>query len=311
VIRWVRCAGIVVGLALLSWAVASVGWTAIWRELQQLGWWLVPIVMLYLVVFGLDTWGWRYAFTGRYEAPWRTLFLTRLAGEAINYVTPLAWVGGEPVKAYLLKRGHGVPMTEGVSSVVIAKTTLAIGLLIFALCGIGLALWQAPLSVTLARLAWCILGTLGVLVTLFLLAQHWGMFRRLGPVVRGGEVDTAIRQFYRSQRGRLVLSVGFHFLGWVAGMAEVWLILQCLGMPITLVQAWIIESLWQLLRAGAFLIPAGLGAHEGGILLIFLSLGLSSPTGLAMAVVRRIRELVWTAVGLVVWSGYEYTFSRA
>ena len=322
--RWVRRIGIVVGVALLAWAVAAVGWPAIWQELRRLGWRLAAVLMFYLVIFGLDTWGWRYAFTRHPKAPWGTLFLARLAGEAVNYVTPFAWVGGEPVKAYLLRQSHGVPMREGISSVVIAKTTLAVGLLLFALSGIGLAVWQAKLSAVLARASWGVFVGLSILMGLFIVAQRWGLFRRVGPQVRrvvgshivsstgvrGREIDVTIRRFYRSQRGRLALSVGFHFLGWVAGAAEVWFILQCLGIPITLAQAWIIESLWQLLKAGAFLIPAGLGAQEGGILLICVALGLSLPSGLAMALVRRIRELFWTAVGLAVWSRYEYAFAK-
>ena len=320
--RWLRAAAVLVGVGLLTWAVAAVGWPALWQSLRRVGWWVVPIVGFYLVIFGLDTWGWHYAFSTSRAASWRSLFLTRMAGEAVNYVTPFAWIGGEPVKAYLLKRGHGVSMTDGMSSVVIAKTALVIGLLFFALCGLGLVWWRGIGSASLAQVSRTVLVVLMLLVGVFLAVQHHGIFRRLAPWaskvlgsmapdgVQAHEVDSAIRQFYRSQRGRLALSVGFHFLGWVAGALEVWLILYVLGLPVTLAQCWVIESLWQLLKAGAFLIPAGVGAQEGGILLVFLGLGLSLPIGLAMAVVRRLREFVWTAAGLVVWSRYEYGFTR-
>ena len=319
IFRRARVVGLILGAGLFGWAVAAVGWPSIWQELRRFSWRMVPILAFYLVIFGLDTWGWRYAFSRQHQtAPWRSLFLARMAGEAVNYVTPLAWVGGEPVKAYLLAKRHGVPMTAGVSSVVIAKTTLTVGLLLFALCGIGLAIGHSPLSSTILRLSWGVLGGLGIVIGGFMLSQRWGLFRRLGPLVRrmvgpqlaptgaqGHEIDEAIRRFYRCERGRLALSVGFHFLGWVAGVVEVWLILRFLGIPVTIVQAWIIESLWQLLKAGAFLIPAGVGAQEGGAILICVGLGFSIPSGLAMAIVRRIRELFWTAIGLLVWSRYE------
>lgn len=320
--RWVRALAVVIGIGLLAWAVTAVGWPALWQALRRVGWWVVPILGFYLVIFGLDTWGWHYAFPTSRAAPWKFLFLTRMAGEAVNYVTPFAWVGGEPVKAYLLKRGHGVSMTDGVSSVVIAKTALVVGLLLFALSGLGLLWWRGVGSASLAQASRLVLVVLVVLVGLFLAVQHGGMFRRLAPWVSrvlgsrapdgitAHDVDSAIRRFYRSQRGRLALSIGCHFLGWVAGALEVWLMLYALGLPVTLAQAWIIESLWQLLKAGAFLIPAGVGAQEGGILLVFLGLGLSLPVGLAMAVVRRLREFVWTAAGLIVWSRYEYGFTR-
>lgn len=321
--RWLRIVGILIGIALLGWAVAAVGFDAIVREFQRLGWRLPLIIGLYVVTVGLDTWGWRYAFPGRSAAPWRSLFLTRLAGEAVNYVTPLASIGGEPVKAYLLKRNHDVPMTEAVTSIVIAKTTLALGLFLFALCGILLAIWHAPTAGSLAWISGMVLGVLTALVGAFFVAQHVGLFRRLGPMLQrlfgakagfsdahGTAIDASIRHYYRAQRGRLALSIGFHFLGWVAGVVEVWLILQWLGVPVTFAQAWIIESLWQLLKSGAFLIPANIGAQEGGIVLIFLGLGLSLPTGLALGFVRRLRDLVWAGSGLAVLSRYEYAFSK-
>lgn len=313
----IRFFGAAVGLGLLGWIISTVGWTAIAAELQRLGWWIVPILLFYMVIFGLDTWGWRFALGRRHVMPWRSLFLARLAGEAANYVTPLASMGGEPVKAYLLRRHHGIPMAEGIGSVVIAKTTLTIGLLLFAICGAALASWQGSQARTLVWLSWLVTFGLSLGVALFVLAQRAGLFRRVATMARGAfgarfplhgrhghAIDHSIQRFYRSQPRRVALSVLFHFLGWVAGVAEVWFILQILGIPVTVIQAWIIESLWQLLKAGAFLIPGAIGAQEGGILLIFLSLGLSSPAGVALGLIRRIRELVWAAAGLIVWSGY-------
>lgn len=318
--RW-RGVAVVVGLGLLGWAVHAVGWAPLWRELRHLRWWIVPILAWYGVIFGLDTIGWAFAFSA-HPAPWRALFFSRMAGEAVNYVTPSAWVGGEPIKAYLLKRSHAVPMTEGVSSVVIAKTALTVGLWVFALCGVALAWRRQLVPETLMRISGGVLIGLGVLVSLFIVVQRWGMFRRLVPFVQrimgkavqgtqGYDVDAAIRQYYHHHAGRFAQAVGFHVLGWAAGVVEVWLMLYGLGSPVTWEQAWVIESLWQLLKSAAFLIPAGIGAQEGGIVLIFLGLGLPLPLGLAMAIVRRIREFVWTGAGLFVWSRYEAAWGKA
>ena len=58
----------------------------------------------------------------------------------VNMTTPTAYVGGEPLKAYLLKKHH-VPMVEGLASVVIAKTTMTIAEVLFILLGIALGVW--------------------------------------------------------------------------------------------------------------------------------------------------------------------------
>jgi len=76
---------------------------------------------------------------------------------------------------------------------------------------------------------------------------------------------------------------------------------------VSLEELWIIESLLQLIRAGSFFIPLSLGAQEGGLILIFTSLGMAGPLGLAVSFVRRIRELVWIALGLLLGWGMSFS----
>jgi hypothetical protein len=66
----------------------------------------------------------------------------------------------------------------------------------------------------------------------------------------------------------------------------------------------------QLVRAGSFFIPLSLGAQEGGLILIFTSLGMAGPMGLAVSFVRRIRELVWIALGLLLGWGTSFRPSK-
>src|SRR5262245_58619474 len=88
-----------------------------------------------LVVY-LDALGWRYAFRRDRVRVW-TLLWTRLAGEAFNLTTPTAALGGEAVKAWLLR--DRVPLPEAVSSVIVAKTTITIGQGLLLLLGVVLA----------------------------------------------------------------------------------------------------------------------------------------------------------------------------
>jgi hypothetical protein len=57
-----------------------------------------------------------------------------MAGEAVNSVTPTATLGGEPVKAHLL-RAYGVPLSDGLASIVVAKTALTIAQSMFTALG--------------------------------------------------------------------------------------------------------------------------------------------------------------------------------
>jgi len=61
----------------------------------------------------------------------------------------------------------------------------------------------------------------------------------------------------------------------------------------------IIESLVQLVRTITFFIPAGLGTQEGTFFIVVGALTGVSSAGLAVALIRRFRELIWLAVSFL------------
>ena len=134
-----------------------------------------------------------------------------------------------------------------------------------------------------------------------------GLLDRLGiHAPRGrstlGRVDDALGRFYRTAPLRLVLSIVFHFVAWLLGSLETWLILKFLGSEVSLATATVIEAFGTAIKVATFLIPASLGALEGGFLATFLALGLSPTTAISFSLVRRVREVVWIAIGLVLFA---------
>ena len=65
-----------------------------------------------------------------------SLWCIRQIGEAYNTITPLGTLGGEPIKAQLLKERHGLSLKQGMASQVIARTTFLIALILFFIPGI-------------------------------------------------------------------------------------------------------------------------------------------------------------------------------
>ena len=95
---------------------------------------------------------WSLAFPpGPFRPSLRSLFMAKLAGEAVNQLTPLANIGGEPLKAYLLKRQS--PASRGLASVVINKMAQIITGLIFTAMGLGLIIlyWDLPRALPLLQ----------------------------------------------------------------------------------------------------------------------------------------------------------------
>ena len=300
------------GVALLAALVAQNDPAAVLTSITDLSWRLGIVVFFPAVLVALfDTFGWRYAFLSG-AVPFGPLAASRLAGEAFNMATPTAAVGGEAVKAWLL-RGHA-PLDATLASVIVAKTTITLGQGLYFLLGVVVA-WRTGLtgSALLHGMLW-LLGIEAVALGLFVLVQTRGMLgwtlrllERLGVrPPRGqatlGRVDDALGQFYRTAPERLGLSIGFHFIAWALGSVETWLILKFLGSEVSLATATVIEAFGTAVKVATFLVPASLGVLEGGFLATFATLGLSSTTAISFSLVRRLREAVWVAIGLIAFA---------
>src|SRR5262249_40089615 len=137
--RWMtllRALAAAAGLAVIAWLWREIGPDVLLAQLRQLSWRLPLVFLPYGLIAALDGAGWRYSFPGRLPSL-PLLVLVRLAGEAINITTPTATLGGEPVKAWLLTR-VGVPLQEGLVSVVIGKTALVLSHVVFLALGLAL-----------------------------------------------------------------------------------------------------------------------------------------------------------------------------
>jgi uncharacterized protein (TIRG00374 family) len=311
--RIARYAMLLMGAALVAILIWQNDPAALLASIRQLSWRLLIVVAFPFSLINLvDTLGWRFAFR-RDDVPFGALFSARLAGEAFNLTTPTASVGGEAVKAWLVRR-H-VSFVEGFSSVIVAKTTITIaqGLLL----GLGLlcAAFVLPHdSPVLHVMVW--LFVIEVLaVGGFVFAQVSGLMSgggralgRIGALARMAasvaRVDDSLAQFYRREPARLTLSIFFHFVGWLGSALEVWVILNLLGVEVTLVTAMVIEAFATAIRFATFMVPASLGALEGGHVAMFAALGLGASAGLSFSLVRRIREATWVGIGFIALAAY-------
>lgn len=111
-------------------------------------------------------------------------------------------------------------------------------------------------------------------------------------------IDEAVLAMYH-RRDRLLLAILWRFAFRILAAGETWLALRFLGQPVGLKEAIIIESLSQAIRSAAFILPGGLGAQEGGMMLLSTALGIPSQIGLSVSLCKRIRELVIGVPGLI------------
>ena len=141
-------------------------------------------------------------------------------------------------------------------------------------------------------------GLFGLIGRLLDRIAHEGRWRAVSESLV--DLETAVRAVYADRRAILACG-GWRFVGWVAHLGETWLALWLLGVPVTLAEALVIEALSNAVRSAAFLIPGALGAQEGGILAVGLVYGLTPETALALALIKRGRELAVSLPALGAW----------
>lgn len=309
---------LVVGLLTLVLIVWHIGPDRIYDAAAQLG----PVALLVLLIpsvimYVVEAYGWKVTLgpSAKNIPFWRVLAI-RTAGEVVNMTTPTAYVGGEPLKAYLLKK-HNVSMVEGLASVIIAKTTMTIAEVLFILLGIALAFWTIGADGSSGQTVAAALVSVGLLVfgtAAFVFVQRRGLFtwlleflRKIGLKIAYLEareeklrsLDHTILSFYRHNRPAFCASTGLFFLGWMAEALEVYVIIYYLGGPAMALSAISIGALSVFIKGGTFFIPGSLGAQDGGNMLLLSAFGYSDVTGITFALLRRFRELVWIGLGLL------------
>jgi uncharacterized protein (TIRG00374 family) len=312
-----KAALLVLGALTLSALVWHIGIGRIYDAVTQLGPAAMVLVLLpSLLMYVLEAYGWRVTLgTWAKGVPFWRILAIRTAGEVVNMTTPTAYVGGEPLKAYLLNR-QGVPLVEGLASVVTAKTTMTVAQILFILAGIGLGFWLLGSGGSAGQTITAGLVSAGLLlfgVGAFVIVQRHGMFswilnllRRIGLRIQFLEareqqlleLDRTIAGFYSHRRQAFLLSTGLFLLGWLAEAVEVYVMVRCMGQSINVLPAVAIGALSVFIKGGTFFIPGSLGAQDAGNLFLLSAFGYDEVTGITFALLRRFREFVWIALGL-------------
>ncbi len=301
------------GLALFAGLLYWVRASSVMGYIARVGPWIAAVILGYGLVQLSFVLAWRVLLGADVKAVglWE-LFRIYLAGDAVNYTVASGNLAGEPLKAHLLR--DRLPMVEGLSSVTINKLSEAVSMIAFQ--GFGVALAFACHLMT----PWMAWGTLAVFacmstgIALFFWRQKKGLFgwiffglsrigiaraffERLGS--KAQRLDAQISGFYEAGGPRFFLSLFFNFLGWCGGAVEAYFLLKLLGVHASVPMAFAIEAVSILANNLFFFLPARLGGSEGGKVLVFLSMGMSSAMGFAFGLLRRAREVFYVALGFV------------
>ncbi len=312
----VRFALFVVGLVLAGIVVWHVGPTVIVMHLRQTGWLLLPVVLVWAVVYTLNTASW-YTMLGiepSRPSPLRTWAIS-VSTFALNYIAPAAGLAGEGYRAIAVAPWLG--RQRAIGSVVQYRLLFSLAHMLFVIAAVIPAIFILPH--TLPILSLLIATALGVaLVIWFLIRRHHEgileagldllllipglrrLVRRLEskrPKLR--ELDLQIITLYHEHPGVFWSAIGLEFLARCTMSLELATIFWGLGLGFRIPEAIIATALSTTILNLLFFLPFELGAREGGLFLVFSLLGFGATQGVFAAVVTRLRELVWALIGLI------------
>lgn len=302
----------ILGLVLFILVVRRLQVAELLNTLQSLGWQVIYTLLFPLTWYVCQTVAWFYVLeeTGRHVSLFH-LIKIRLIGEAVNTSTPVSFMGGDPVRIYMLQKK--MPGALSAASIVLDRTLQSLAVIVLLLIGLMLAWHVLELPPKWKIFFPCLTLAMTFLLWFLIHRQQRGLFRFLSQFLsRLGftkhltesfqgkihEMDQRISQFYRSNRGRFFTVLGFHFVARLMGVIEIYLIAYFLNIPLSAIQALFLASLSVLINMTFVFIPGSLGVMEGAYGALFHLMGLDPTGGVALQLVRRLRALFWVLVGL-------------
>lgn len=315
--------GAVLGVALLMALLIRTNCAAIVQILGLGGWmllWLIPYRAIFYWLYALC---WRVLI--RPYDPGRAiglgyLFWATSVRDAIDRLLPVASVGGGVVGIRLL-RWRGLAIGPASASVIIE-----IALTVLVLCafvGLGLFL-RSGIDATgeeYRRLLLAFLCVVPVPLLTMLVLRYGSVFGRLQKFLRrfvdgvwlpdtAAAVDDELRAYFGRQ-GTLIVAGLLQFAALISGSFEVWFALRIFGHPISATAALVLESMTQAVRHLAFVVPAGVGVQEAGLVIFGQALGINSELALAVSMAKRMREILCGLLSLLSWQWLEGRRLRA
>jgi hypothetical protein len=304
------------GVVLFVIVLSRAGVAAIAGQLANLGWGGFGVI---LALSGLRlaarSLAWTQCIDGPAPLRFRDAFTATLMGEALGKVTSFSSVLSEPAKAVAV--APRIPLGTALAAILVENIVYGASLALLVVAGATAFLlsYDMPLS-----LRWVSLGAIGLMLLVVLAAfvllgtratPVSGSLDRLGSLgavprlvarqaARVRRFEERIGTFARRHRERL-LPLGLCELAYhVAGIAEVYVTLLLVGTAVapTLLAALVLESAGRLVNVVFTFVPLRLGVDEAGSGVLATVLQLGTTPGVTLALVRKARILVWTAVGI-------------
>lgn len=307
------------GLVLFAYFVSHAGVGEIVSGIQRLGAGFILILAISSIRYIVRALAWIRCIEPPYRLPFRSAFAARLMGDALGNIIPFVSAAvSEPSKAVFVK--DRVPLMVGLSALAIENIFYALSVTLFIFAG------TATLLLTFSLPKGLRYASIGALVTtLLILPLVYGIIRgqirflsgvlgylgdrgvarkfidKLKP--RAQSLEERVYGFYATSQRSFISIFALDMCFHLAGVLEIFITLSFIS-PIapTLTQAFILESVNRIINVAFKFIPLRAGVDEGGTGSVSKALGFAKDIGVTLAIVRKGRDIFWSAIGLLlIW----------
>lgn len=290
------------------------------QNLSRAGYYLPLVLVLWFFIYAVNTLSW-YVIV-RSGGPMNGLSFAKMykytvSGFALNYVTPVGLMGGEPYRIMELTPYVGVE--RATSSVILYVMMHISSHFLFWMSAVLIYVVFYPVTVEMGILMGCILVFCLAMAGLFVKGYKHGMavaFMHIGshiPLVRNKvkhftekyaskleNIDSQISLLHKQKKSTFYGALLSEYSARMISCVEIWLILNVLTTDVSFVNSILIYAFSTLMANLLFFMPMQLGGREGGFALAVDGLSMAGAYGVFAALITRIREMVWIVIGLAI-----------
>lgn len=316
---------IVIGIALFIGVIVYIGLDDLVEVFSSFSWFTIAIVIsLALLQITIIIYRWQMILEAQGDkVKFRQLLGPKFVGFAISYLTPGLYVGGEPVRAYLLKKQAKVPFTHGFASIIVDKILDFTYPLPFLIVALIYALFTYDISFqAVGVFIVALVGLVALLATFYIQTYRGkGFFTSMFAILRLDRLPKIQRildrvkyfeglniEFFKKRRDIFIKGLLLSLLGGMIIFIQFMVMLWALGISANLIE--ILVMMVFMILAFLVPIPASLGSLEASQVLVFTALGHPASVGFAFTLILRIAELGKLGVGLAFLSNVGLKFLK-